>query len=74
MTLKIWTVTLRPEDLVGVNWSGIILAICGARNWRSADLARYLVKAHDCGDNVQALSAELGRIARLEIAEPRSGL
>lgn len=68
---------LRTKDLVGVNWSGIILAICAKKQWRYADLARALrnrverVNRGSCGDNVQVLSAELGRIARLETGEPR---
>lgn len=69
--------TLEPEDLVGVDWPEVISTICVKKQWRYADLARTLrdrvepVNRGNCGDNVQVLSAELGRIARLEIGEPR---
>lgn len=65
------------EQLLAVDWSGVISTICVKKQWRYADLARALrdrverVNRGSCGGNVQVLSAELGRIARLEIGEPR---
>ena len=57
--------------LANADWPKVILTIRVARRWRNADLARYLVNERGCGDNVQVLSAELGRLHRSEIAEPR---
>ena len=59
------------EQLLAVDWSDIIIAICAKNRWRYADLARALRGRERPWRNVQVLSAELGRIARLEIGEPR---
>ena len=61
---------VRVEDLLATDWPEKILAICAKKRWRYADLARHLIKC-GCGNNVQVLSAELGRLGRSEIAEPR---
>lgn len=57
--------------LANADWPKVILTIRVARRWRNADLAKYLVNERGVGDNAQSLSAELGRLHRSEIAEPR---
>jgi hypothetical protein len=49
------------KALQNVDWSEIVLGICGAKNWRMGSLARHL----NCN------SAHLGRLSRYEVAEPR---
>ena len=49
------------EQLLAVDWSEIVLAICAKKRWRYGSLA----KALNCN------SPGIGRLARYEVAEPR---
>lgn len=58
------SVVIEPKlakALQNVDWSEIVLGICGAKKWRMGSLARHL----NCN------SAHLGRLSRYEVAEPR---
>jgi len=52
------------EQLLAIDWSEIVLAICAKKRWRYATLAREL----NCN------SRGLGKLARYEVGEPRIGL
>lgn len=52
------------EQLLAVDWSEIVLAICAKKRWRYGSLAKDL----NCN------SPGIGRLARYEVAEPRLSL
>jgi|32_taG_2_1085360.scaffolds.fasta_scaffold20231_5 hypothetical protein len=61
------SVRIEPElakQIQMVDWSEVILQICGKKKWRMSTLARHL----------NASSPGLGKIARYEVQEPRIGL